>query len=57
MDTARLIAVRLSKEGFGTMQAILNSPTPDVLDMLHYSNFLADVQETAGELNKAEAGT
>lgn len=56
MDTARLIAVRLSKEGFGSMHAILNSPTPDVLDMLHYSNFLADVQETAGEINKAEAG-
>lgn len=55
MDAARLIAVRLSKEGYGTPAQILASPAPDVLDMLHYSNFLADVNETAAELNR-EAG-
>lgn len=55
METARLIAIRLSKEGFGLPQEILATPAPLVLDMLTYSNFLADVQETSTELNKADA--
>jgi hypothetical protein len=54
MNPARLIAVRLAKEGFGSPVAILRTPVSMVLDMLNYSNFLADYSETAGELNKPE---
>lgn len=50
-----MIALRLSKEGFGDFQAIRAKPTPDVLAMLTYSNFIHDYQETAGELNRPEA--
>lgn len=52
MDPALLIAARLSKEGFGTVDQILASRTRSVLAMLNYSTVLADAQETAGELNK-----
>lgn len=52
MEPALLIAVRLSKEGFGPPQQILESPARIVLAMLTYSNFLTDAQETATELNK-----
>lgn len=52
MDPALLIAVRLSKEGYGMPQQILDSPTHHVLAMLNYSNFLADANETAQEMNK-----
>lgn len=52
-----MVALRLAKEGFcrGDFQAIRASPTPDVLAMLTYVNFVADYGETAGELNRAEA--
>lgn len=52
MPTALLIAVRLSKEGFGSVQTILQSPTRHVLAMLNYSQMLNDAQETAIEMNK-----
>lgn len=52
MPTALLIAVRLSKEGFGPPDQIKKSPSRTVLAMLTYSNFLADMQETSAELNR-----
>lgn len=55
MNTALLLAVRLSKEGFGSPASILASPTRHVLAMLNYSNAMADAQETAAELNKDAA--
>jgi hypothetical protein len=55
MDTALLLAVRLSKEGYGSPQQILESPVRHVLAMLHYSNVLADAQETASEMNREAA--
>lgn len=57
MDTALLMAVRLSKEGYGSPQQILDSPVRHVLAMLNYSNVLADAQETAGEINREAAAT
>lgn len=52
MDTALLMAIRLSKEGFGSPQSILQTPTRIVLAMFHYSNTMSDAQETASEMNR-----
>ena len=52
MDPARLIALRLAKEGFGTPEQIENMRTDIVLDALQYSTFLADYEATYVELNK-----
>lgn len=56
MSAARLIAVRLAKEGFGggSPEAILAMKATTVLDILSYSNFAIDYAETASELNKPE---
>lgn len=50
-----MVAVRLSKEGFGPVQQILEAPTRHVLAMLTYSNAMSDAQETAGEINREGA--
>lgn len=50
MDTATLIAVRLAKEGFGSIDAILNQPTNLVLAQLEYCGFTADFERTALKL-------
>lgn len=55
MDTALLMAVRLSKEGYGSPQQILESPVRHVIAMLTYSNALSDAQETASEINREAA--
>ncbi len=52
MEPDLLIAIRLSKEGFGSPEAIRNSPAPYVLAMLNYATFLADFNETATEMNR-----
>lgn len=52
MKPARLIATRLSKEGFGTPLQILQMPVGIVIDALHYSNFLGDYERTFANLNK-----
>ena len=52
MDGARLVAVRLAKEGFGSVEEVLRMRTDIVLDALEYSTFSADYEETAYELNK-----
>lgn len=52
MDPARLITLRLAKEGFGTPEQIEQMRTDTVLDALQYSTFLADYESTYVELNK-----
>ncbi len=54
MRPALLIAVRLSKEGFGSVDSIRTSASRSVLAMLTYSKFMIDAQETAAELNREE---
>jgi hypothetical protein len=52
MDNALFIALRLSKEGFGSVEAILDMSVDVVLATLEYSTFLAEYEETAIEINK-----
>lgn len=52
MEPALFIALRLSKEGFGSVDSILSMGADLVLAALEYSAFLADYEETAIELNK-----
>ena len=52
MDPARLICLRLAKEGFGTPEQIEGMRTDIVLDALQYSTFIADYESTCFELNK-----
>lgn len=56
MSRARLIAVRLAKEGFagGDPEKVLRMKVTTVLDILAYSNFAIDYQAAASELNKPE---
>ena len=52
MDSSVLIALRLSKDGFGTPEQILAMPSDLVLSALEYSGFLADYEEAVIDLNK-----
>ena len=54
MKPARFIALRLSREFHVLPSAILRAPVRDVIEMLNYTNFRADFEETANELNKPE---
>lgn len=47
-----MVALRLTKEGFGTMEQILAMPADLVLDALEYVNFLADYQEAQNQINR-----
>jgi len=49
------VALRLAKEGFGRMDAILEMPADLVLDALEYSAFLCDYQNASIELNREPA--
>lgn len=51
-DEGLVLALRLSKEGFGTLREVMDWPADRFLDAVEYSNFLADYQETAIELNR-----
>lgn len=52
MDSGRLIALRLSKDGFGTVEQIEQMPSDMVMDALEYANFLNEYEQTAIELNR-----
>lgn len=54
MQRARLLAVRLSREGFGTPEQILRMPAPLALDCLEFCNFTADYEQAFQTLNKPE---
>lgn len=55
MPEEMLIALRLSKEGFGRPDEILNMRTDVVIAAMEYSEFLATYQRTHYELNKNES--
>ena len=48
------MALRLSKEGFGTVEQILAMPADLVLSAWEYTSFLSDYEETAMEINKPQ---
>lgn len=52
MPSDTMIALRLAQEGFGSIQAILDTPTDLVLSAYEYSVFLAEYEETMIELNR-----
>lgn len=52
MDDAMLIALWLSKEGFGRPQDILEMPVDIVMHAVNYIAYLAEYQETEFELNR-----
>ena len=51
MDPSLLIAIRLSKEGFGSPVAVLRSPVDVVLGAMEFCNFQADFEEAMAEMN------
>lgn len=55
MDDTRVVSLRLSKEGFGTVKEIEEMPSDMVLDALEYAGFLTDWQQTFVEINKEKA--
>lgn len=50
-------ALALAKSGWcgGDPGRILGAPAPLVLDMIHFSRFLSDFEETGAELAKEDA--
>ena len=52
MNPSLLVALRLSKEGFGTPTEILAMPVDVVLGALDFSKFSADYESAYIELNK-----
>ena len=52
LPLSTFIALRLSKEGYGTPFEILRMPTDLILDTLHYTIALAEYEETLIQLNK-----
>lgn len=48
------MALRLAKEGYGTVEQILAMPTDLVLATWEYMGFLQDYEETLMELNKPQ---
>lgn len=55
MDEATVIALRLAKEGYGTVEQILGMRADLVLDALEYSGFLSDYQETYFNINREDS--
>ena len=55
MYTEDLIALRLAKEGFGSLEEIDRLPSDRVMDAFHYSCYLADYSETMSEMNKEKS--
>lgn len=52
MNPALLIAIRLSKEGFGTTLEILRTPVDIVLAQLEFCNFQRDYDDAVVDLNR-----
>ncbi len=52
MDDATVVALRLAKEGYGSVESILAAPVDLVLDALEYTGFLDDYRETHLQLNR-----
>jgi hypothetical protein len=54
MRPARLIAARLSRDGYGSAIDLLNAPASVVLDMDEHSRFCGEYAEAYAQLNKGE---
>lgn len=54
MKPARLIAARLSREGYGSALELLAAPASVVLDMNEHSAFCSKYAEAYAQLNKGE---
>jgi len=54
MEEEAVLALRLVKEGIGTLREVEELPADKFLDALEYLNFLSDYQETHTEINRAE---
>jgi hypothetical protein len=52
LPLSRFVALRLSKEGFGSVVEIERTPTDVVMDMLHFMIAQNQYEETREELNK-----
>lgn len=52
METSLLIAVRLSREGYGDPQTLLQTRSDIVLACLQHSEFTADYERAFAALNK-----
>ena len=53
-DEATLIALRLSKAGYGRPDEILNMQSSLVMDAIEYEGFLHDYEEESIELNRRQ---
>lgn len=51
-DEALLIAARLAKSGYGTVEQIMESDVRAVMAMVHYEAFVSDYEEEFLHLNK-----
>lgn len=47
-----MIALNLTKSGYGTYKEIMNQNVDSVLKQLQYNNFLVDYENTMYEINK-----
>lgn len=52
IEPARLNAIVLAREGYGTVTEILAQPVDIVLDTLAYARFTKDYEAAHAELNK-----
>lgn len=55
MDPALLVALRLSKDGYGTPEQILRMPVGIVLAAIEYSTFLVDYENTVIAMNRDDS--
>jgi hypothetical protein len=51
MEEETVLALRLAKEGFGSIESLLAMPADLFIDALEYSGFLSDYQDAHLELN------
>jgi hypothetical protein len=49
-----LIALRLSRAGYGTPVEILQWPVTKAMDTLEYENFVQDYEQAVSEMNREE---
>jgi hypothetical protein len=54
MSAGLFEAARLSKEGFGTVEDILDMGADKVIELLHFVRYRSEFDETYSVLNKKE---
>ena len=55
MDEAVFVACRLSKEGFGTVNELLEMAADLVIDMIHFTKYRSEFEETYAALNRKDS--